>query len=269
MDCSTPGTTCPSLAPGVCSDSCPLSHWYYLSISSWVILLPSIFPSIRVISDEPALRIRWPEVWSFSFSISPSIEYLGLIPFRIDWFDLLAVQGTLKSLFQHHNSKASILWHLAFFREWQPPPVFLPGEFYGQRSLVGYSPWGSKESNTTEGLTLSYFFTFFFMVQLSHPYMTTGKTIALTRRTFAGKVTSLLFSTLSRFVHSFPSKEQAASNFMVVVGCDLFSRNFPTPSFAMLSCVQVFRQRFLWLFISFPGKPLPPRPSAASLLHFG
>ena len=181
-----------------------------------------------------------------SFSISPSNEYSGLIPFRIDWFDLLAVQGTLKSLFQHDNSKASVLWHSAFFRKWQPPPVFLPGEFYGQRSLVGYSPWGSKELDMTKGLTLSSFFTFFFMVQLSHPYVTTGKTIALTRRTFVGKVMSLLFSTPSTFVHSFPSKEQAASDFMAgAVGFDLFSRNFPTPSFAMLSCVQVFGQRFL------------------------
>ena len=109
------------------------------------LLLPSIFPSIRVFSNEPALRIRWPKYWSFSFSISSSHEYSGLISFRIDWFDLLAVQGTLKSLLQHHNLKASIL----------------------QRSA-------------------------FFMVQLSHPYMTTGKTIALTSQTFAGKVMSLL-----------------------------------------------------------------------------
>ena len=98
---------------------------------------PSIFPSIRVYSNEWALRIRWPKYWSFSFSISPSNEYSGLISFRIDWFDLLAVPGTLKSLLQHHNSKASTVWHSAFF-----------------------------------------------MVQLSHPYMTTGKTIALTRCTF-------------------------------------------------------------------------------------
>ena len=100
---------------------------------------------------------------------------------------------------------------------------------------MGYSPWGSKESDMTEGLTLSHFFTFFFMVQLSHPYMTTGKTIALTRRIFVGKVVSLLLSTLSRFVHSFPSKEQAASNFMAgAVDRDLFSRNFPVP--VLLCC---------------------------------
>ena len=104
-----------------------------------LLLLLSIFPSIRIISNESVLRIRWPKYWSFSFSISPSNEYLGLVSFRMDWLYLLAVQGTLKSLFQHHSSKASILWHSAFF-----------------------------------------------IVQLSHPYMTTAKTIALTRRTFVG-----------------------------------------------------------------------------------
>ena len=114
---------------------------------------PSIFPSIRVFSNESALRIRWPRYWSFSFSISPSNEYSGLISFRMDWLDLLAVQGTLKSLLQHHSSKASVLWLSAFF-----------------------------------------------LVQLSHPYMTTGKTIALTRRTFVGKVMSLLFNMLSRWI---------------------------------------------------------------------
>ena len=118
------------------------------------LLLPSIFPSIRVFSYESALRIRWPKYWSFS--ISPFNEYSGLITFRIDWFDLLVVQGSLKSFLQHHSSKASIF----------------------QRSG-------------------------FFMVQLSHPYMTTGKTIALTRRTFVGKVMSLLFNMLSRLVITF------------------------------------------------------------------
>ena len=120
------------------------------------LLLPSIFPSIRVFSNESALCIRCPKYWSFSFSISPSNEHPGLISFRMDWLDLLAVQGTLKSLLQHHSSKASILHHSAFF-----------------------------------------------IVQLSHPYMTTGKTIALTRRTFVGKVMSLLFNTLSRLVITF------------------------------------------------------------------
>ena len=118
-----------------------------------LLFLPSIFPSIRVFSNESALHIRWPKYWSFSFSISPSNEYLGLISFRMDWLDLLAVQGTLKSLFQQHSSKASILRHSAFF-----------------------------------------------MVQLSHPYMTTGKTIALARWTFVGKVMFLLFNMLSSSV---------------------------------------------------------------------
>ena len=116
-------------------------------------LLPSIFPSIRVFSNESALCIRWPKYWSFSFNVSPSNEHSGLISFRMDWLDLLAVQGTLKSLLQHHSSKASILWLSAFF-----------------------------------------------IVQLSQPYMSTGKSIALTRRTFVDKVMSLLFNMLSRFV---------------------------------------------------------------------
>ena len=128
----------------------------HLVLCHFLLLLPSIFPSIRVFSNESVLCIRWPKYQSFSFNISPSNEYLGLISFTIDWFDLLAVQGTLKSLLQHHSSKASILWHSAFFT-----------------------------------------------VQLSHPYMTTGKTIALTLQTFVGKVISLLFSMLSRFIIAF------------------------------------------------------------------
>ena len=120
------------------------------------LLLPSVFPSIRVFSNESALHIRWPKYWSFSFSISPSNEYSGLISFRIDWFNTLPVQGTLKSLIQHHSSKASILQHSVFF-----------------------------------------------IVQLLHPYMTTGKTIALTTQTFVGKVTCLLFNMLSRFMIAF------------------------------------------------------------------
>ena len=118
--------------------------------------LPSIFPSIRVFSSESALHIRWPKCWSLSFNISPSSEHPGLISFRMDCLDLLAVQGTLKSLLQHHRSKASILWHSAFF-----------------------------------------------IVQFSHPYMTTGKTIALTRWTFVDKVMSLLSNILSRLVITF------------------------------------------------------------------
>ena len=121
-----------------------------------LLLLPSNFPSIRVFSRESVLHIRWPKYWSFSFNISPSNEYSVLISFRMDWLDLLAVQGTLKSLLQHHSSEASIFQHSTFF-----------------------------------------------IVQLSHPYMTTGKTIALTRRTFVGKVMSLLFNMLSRLVIAF------------------------------------------------------------------
>ena len=139
-----------------------------------LLLLPSIFPSIRVFSDESILCIRWPKYWSFSFSISPSNEYSGLISFRIDWLDLFLVQGTLKSLLQHHSSKASVLRCSAFFivqlshpymttgktialtrrwrRKWQPTPVLLPGKFHGLSSLVGYSPWGHKELGTTERL---------------------------------------------------------------------------------------------------------------------
>ena len=128
----------------------------HLILCNPFLLLLSIFPSIRVFSNESALRIRWPKDWSFSFSINPSNEYSGLISFRIDWFDLLAVWGILKSLLQHHNSKTSVLQHSLFF-----------------------------------------------MVQLSHPYMTTGKTIALTRRTFVSKVMFLLLNTLCRFVIAF------------------------------------------------------------------
>ena len=139
----------PSLSPGACSNSCPSHRWCHPTISSSVIpllLLPSIFSGIGVFSNESVLQFRWPKYWSFSFSISPSNEYSGLISFRIDWFDLLAVQGTLKSLLQHHSSKASILQCSAFF-----------------------------------------------IVQISHPYMTTGKVIALTRWTFVSKIMSLLF----------------------------------------------------------------------------
>ena len=151
---------CPSPTPGVYPNSCPSSWWYHPNSSSSVVsrllLLPSIFPSIRVFSNESVLRIRWSKYWGFSFSISPSNEYSGLISFRMDWLDLLAVQGTLKSLLQHHSSKASILRHSAFFT-----------------------------------------------VQLSQPYMTTGKTTALTRQTFVGKIMSLLFNMLSRLVITF------------------------------------------------------------------
>ena len=128
----------------------------YLILFSPLLLPPSVFPSIRVFSSESALHIRWPKYWSLNFSISPSNEYSGLISFRMDWLNLLAVQGTLKSLLQHHSSKASVLWCSAFS-----------------------------------------------IVQLSHPYMTTGKTIASTRRTFVDKIMSLLLNMLSRLVITF------------------------------------------------------------------
>ena len=134
------------------------------------LLLPSIFPSIKVFSSDLALHIRWPKYWSFNFTISPSNEYSGLISFRIDWFDLLAVQGTLKSLLQHHSLKASILQCLAFF-----------------------------------------------IVQLSHPYMTTGKAIALTILIFVIKVMSLFFNMLSRFVIAFLPRSKLSFNILTAV----------------------------------------------------
>ena len=140
------------------------------------LLLPSIFSSIRVFSNESALRIRWPKYWSFSFNISPSNEHLGLISFRMDWLDLLAVQGTLKShLLQHHSSKASILQCSAFF-----------------------------------------------IVQLSHPHMTTGKTIALTRQTFVDKVMSLLFNMLSRLVITFLPRSKCINFMAAITICSYF-----------------------------------------------
>ena len=152
MNCSTPGVPVHHQLP-----ESTQTHVHRIGDAiqplipcSSLLLLPSIFPSIRVFSDESALRMRWPNCWSFSFSISPSNEHPGLISFGMDWLDLLAVQGTLKNLPQHHSSKASILRRSAFF-----------------------------------------------VVQLPHPYMTTGKTIALTRQTFVGKVMCLLFNMLS------------------------------------------------------------------------
>ena len=154
---------CPSPSPELAQ-----THFQWVGVPSNrlvfchpLLFLPSIFPSIRVFSNESVFCIRWPKYWSFSFSISPSNEYSGLISFRIDWFDFLAVQGTLKSLLQPHSSKASVLQHLAFF-----------------------------------------------MVQLSHPYMTAGKAIVLTRWTFVGKVMSLLLNMLSRLVISFFPKSK-------------------------------------------------------------
>ena len=150
---------CPSPTPGVHSNSCPSKSVMpssHLILCRPLLLLPPISPSIRVFSNESTLRMRWPKYWSFSFNISPSSEHPGMISFRMDWLDFLAVQGTLKSLLQHHSSKASILQYSAFIT-----------------------------------------------IQLSHPYMTTGKTIALTRQTFVGKVISLLFNMLSRLAIAF------------------------------------------------------------------
>ena len=155
MNCSMPGLPVhhqlpESTTPMSLESVMPSNH---LILCCPLLLLPSIFPSIRVFSNESVLRMRWPKYWSFSFNISPSSEYSGLISFRMDWLDLLAVQGTFKSLISHHSSRASVLQDSAFF-----------------------------------------------IVQLSHPYMTTGKTIALTRWTFVGKVMSLLLNMLSRLV---------------------------------------------------------------------
>ena len=149
-----PRPPCPSPTPGVHPNPCPLSRWCHPAISSCcpLLLLSSIFPSIRVFSNESALYIKWPKYWSVSFSISPSSEHSGLTSFRMDWLEVLAVQGTLKSLRQHHSSKASILWCSAFF-----------------------------------------------MIQLPHPYVTTGRKLASTIRAFVGKVRFLLFNTLSGF----------------------------------------------------------------------
>ena len=163
MDCSTPGLPVLHHLPELAQTHI---HWVGDAIQPShprgpLLLSPSIFPSIRVFSNESALCIRWPKHWSFSFNISPSNEHPGLISFRMDWLDLLVVQGTLKRLLQHHSSEASILWHSAFFT-----------------------------------------------VQHSHSHMTTGKTITLTRQTFVGKVISLLFNTLSRFVIDFPPRSK-------------------------------------------------------------
>ena len=150
---------CSSSTPIVYSNSCNIESVMlsnHLILCHPLLLLPSVFTNIKVFLNESVLHIRWPKDWSFSFSISPCNEYSGLISFRMDWLDLLAVHGTLKSLLQHHSSKSSILWCSAFF-----------------------------------------------IVQLSHPYMTTGKTIALSRWTFVGKVMSLLFNKLSMLVIAF------------------------------------------------------------------
>ena len=164
----------------------PSSH---LILCRPLLLLPPIPPRIRVFSNESALHIRWPKYWSFSFSLSPSNEHLGLIFFGMDWLDFLADQGTLKSLLQHHSSKASILWHSTFF-----------------------------------------------IVQLSHPYTTTRKSIALTRRTFAGKVMSLLFNMLSRLVITFLPRSKCL-NFMATV---IICSDFGAPQNKVSHCFHCF-----------------------------
>ena len=162
-----------------------------------LLLLPPIPPSIRVFSNESALHMRWPKYWSSSFSIPPSNEHPGLISFQMDWLDLLAVQGTLKSLLQHHSSKASIFWHSAFFT-----------------------------------------------VQLSHPYMATGKTIALTRQTFVGKVMFLLFNMLSRLVITFlPRSKQVSFNFMAAI---TICSDFGAPKNKVWHCFHCFPIYFPW-----------------------
>ena len=173
MDCSTPGLPVHHQLPEFTQIHV---HWVgddsnHLIPCHPLFIPPSIFPSIRVFSNESALHIRWPKYWSFSFNLSPSHEYSRLISFKMDWLDLLAVQGTLKSLLQHHSSKASIFWRSAFF-----------------------------------------------VVQLSHPYMTPGKTIALTRQTFVGKVMSLLFNMLSRLVIAFLPRSKHLFNFPSLTG---------------------------------------------------
>ena len=184
---------CPTLSPRACSNSCPSSWWCHPTISSSVVLplLPSVFPSIRVFSNESVLHIRWPKYWHFSFSISLSNEHPGLISFRMDWLDLLAVQGTLKSLLQHHNSKASILW-----------------------------------CSTS------------FMVQLSHPYMTTEKAITLIRQNLPGNIMSLLFNMLPRFVIAFLPRRFPISVRLIEIGVDLLTIICSILSSLLWSCLR-------------------------------
>ena len=197
MDCRTPGLPVHHKLPEFTQthvhrvgDAIQPSHPLSL------LLLPPIPPSIRVFSSGSTLRMRWPKYWSFSFSISPSSEHPGLISFRMVWLDLLAVQGTFKSLLQHHSSKASIPWHSAFFT-----------------------------------------------VRLSHTYMTTGKNIALTRRTFVGKVTSLLYTMLSRLVITFLPRSQASFNIMAAV---TICSDFGAPQNKVCPCFHCFPIYLLW-----------------------
>ena len=186
---------CPPVSPGICSNSCPLSHC--LTICCSVTTFSSCPQSFPASGSFPmsALHIKWPKYWSFSFNISPSSEYPGLIFFRMDWLDLLGVQRTLKSLLQHHSSKASVLWHSVFF-----------------------------------------------IVQLLHPYMTTGKTIALTRWTFVSKVISLLFNALSRLVIPFLPRRWASFNFMAA---DTIYSDFGAQENNICYCFHLFPICFL------------------------
>ena len=196
MDCGPP---CPSSTPEVYSNSCPLSRWCHPAISFSVVPFSSCLHSFpaSVFSSESVLCIRWPKYWRFSFSISPSSEYSGLVSFRMNWLDLLAVQGTLKSLLQHHSSKASVLLHTAFF-----------------------------------------------IVQLSHPYMTTGKTIALTRQTFVGKAVSLnllpecIFS-MKRCTNSWAPSDTGGT----------WDRSWPHRNRSLDDSLCVLYHRFCWQFV--------------------
>ena len=202
---------CPSPTPGVYPNMStesvmPSNH---LILCHHLLLLSSIFPSIRVFSNESALHIRWPKYWSFSFNISPANEHPGLISFRMDWLDLLAVQGTLKSLLQHHSSKASILRRSAFFT-----------------------------------------------VQLSHPYMTTGKTIAWSRWTFVGKVMSLIFNMLSRLVRE-ELKQRMWGKFP-------HTPNLPRPRGDMLQLG--YKTTWLGAFLSCANRPFQPTSQTTSFI---
>ena len=179
----------------------------HLNLCCHLLLLPSVFPSTRAFSNESALRIRWLKYWSFSFNISPSSEHPGLTSFRMDWLNLLAVQGTLKSLLQHHSSKASFLWCSAFF-----------------------------------------------IVQLSHPYMTTGKTIALTRWTFVSKVMSLLFNMLSRLVITFllRNKHLLISWLQSPSAVILEPRKIKSASFKLLHSLKFYFRRLLHVGLENP-----------------
>ena len=206
---------CPSPTPRVYSNLCPMvmpSNHFILCCP--LLLPPSIFPSIRVFSNESALPIRWPKYWSFSFNIRPSNKYSGLISFRMDWLDFLAVQGTLKSLLQHHSWKASIL----------------------RLSAV-------------------------FTVQLSHPYMTTGKTIALTRQIFVGKVMSLLFNMLSRLVIAFlPSSKHLLISWLQspsVVILEPPKIKSVTVSTVPLYLTDISKERYENGILHFPCTPVP------------